>query len=80
MQLRSRITTTAQGDLQIDTADHLRKALMDGLKDGLNKGGIDDDNALSRALSRSGALDRVKTPGVRRRAVASPSPAGRQGQ
>ena len=60
MKLKSRITTTAQGELQIDLAQHLLRALMDGLKDGLHKGGIDDDNALSRVFSRSGALEIVQ--------------------
>lgn len=59
VQIKSRITTTtsAQGALQIDLAEHLLKALMDGLKSGL-KGG--DDNALSRVFSRSGAVDVVQ--------------------
>ena len=58
VQIKSRITTTtsAQGALQIDLADHLLTALMDGLKSGL-KG---DDNALSRVFSRSGAVDVVQ--------------------
>jgi len=57
MQLKSRITTTAQGALQIDLAEHLLKALMDGLKSGLKDG---EDNALSRVFSRSGAVDIVQ--------------------
>lgn len=56
-QLKSRISTTAQGALQIDLAEHLLKALMDGLKAGLQGG---ENNALSRVFSRSGAVDIVQ--------------------